>query len=335
MVLICYIIAGYKQGHLLQRNIKIRTNGARNAMKTLVFLASLLSAPLALAADPVRIVADIGPVASLAQAVAGANAEVVTILPAGASPHDFALRPSQARAVSEADLVIWIGVALTPALGRSVDALAPDVARLSLLDIAGTTLLDYRALDAFAEAQDDHDHDHDHGHGATDPHAWLMPGNARVWLGGIAEALAAQDPANAEAYRANAAEAAAGLVALEARLARMLAPVKGKPLVVDHDALHYFEDAFGLTVIGAITDSDDAAPSPRALAGLRDRIADAAPACLLAAPGTDPDLVAAVSEDSALPVAIVDPLGAGLEDGPALYPATLEAMAEAIAACGP
>ena len=83
-----------------------------------------------------------------------------------------------------------------------------------------------------------------HDHGDHDPHAWLSPDNAEVWLNTIAAALSAADPDNAGAYYANAAAAREDLTALSGEIDADLDPVRGKSFVVFHDAYQYFEVAF-------------------------------------------------------------------------------------------
>lgn len=305
------------------------------------FVLAFLSVVPAARADVPRVVTDIGPVHSLvAQVMAGVGAPE-QILPSGTSPHDFALRPSQARALAEAEIVVWIGPSLSPALARGVDVLSKAADVVTLSDMPGTAHLPFRedfALDGGADghAHDDPEggHDHGHDHGADDPHLWLMPSNARGWLSGLANALAEADPDNAKAYRANAADGIAAIEAAETAARASLTGVADQPLVVAHDAFQYFENAFGLRVIGAITNTDAVPPSPARLDGLRNRIAAEAPRCFLAEPQTDPGLVAAASDGMQIPVAILDPLGSDLPAGAGLYPALITGLADAIAACG-
>ena len=299
-------------------------------------LLSVLLLCLALPAHAasLRVVADIPPVASLVQAVLGDGGTVETLLPPGASPHDHALKPSDARALQDADLVVWIGPALTPNLARSLDTLAGGATRLTLADATGTHLLPPRETALFDAHGHDHAHDHGHGHSHDadapyDPHLWLDPDNASLWLGLFAETFAKADPDGAAQYRANAAAAQSAL-AEAADTARTRLAEGVRPLALLHDGLYYFEDAFGLTTLGALTPSDAASPSPRRMAALRDALP--AGTCLLVEAQYDPRLVAALGDDVA--VAEVDPLGAMLPQDGTLYPALLVDLATRIAACG-
>jgi zinc transport system substrate-binding protein len=314
-----------------------------------------LAAPLMLIAAPAfaeapRVVADIAPVQALvARVMAGSGApEVLAIVPAGASPHGFSLRPSQAAAIEAAEIVVTVGAGLTPWLDGPLGTLAPEAARLTLTEVAGVTLHEAREAvllggdaeheghgheghghaEAEAEGKHDHDHDHDsHDHGPIDPHAWLDPLNAALWVDAIAEALAAADPAQAALYRANAAEARAEIAAAEAEVRALLAPVAGRPYAVFHDAYQYFEARFAIAPVAAIALGDAADPGPQRVAAVRDAVAAAGVRCIFAEPQMNPALIATVAEGTGARTGTIDPLGG------ASYPETLRAMARDMAAC--
>ncbi|MGA0714686.1 MAG: zinc ABC transporter substrate-binding protein [Gemmobacter sp.] len=304
-----------------------------------------LAAPLMLIAAPAfaeapRVVADIAPVQALvARVMAGAGApEVLAIVPAGASPHGFSLRPSQAAAIEAAEIVVTIGAGLTPWLDGPLGTLAPEAARLTLTEVAGVTLHEAREAvllggDAgheghgHAEAEPEGKHDHDHDHGPVDPHAWLDPLNAALWVDAIAEALAAADPAQAALYRANAAEARAEIASAEAEVRALLAPVAGRPYAVFHDAYQYFEARFAIAPVAAIALGDAADPGPQRVAAVRDAVAAAGVRCIFAEPQMNPALIATVAEGTGARTGTIDPLGG------ASYPETLRAMARDMAAC--
>ncbi len=231
--------------------------------------------------------------------------------------------------MDNADLVIWVGPEMTPWLARSLETTAGDRAELRLLAVDGTTLRTYE------EEDDGHDHGHDHGHGhaATDPHAWLDPDNAVLWLSAIADALSAADPANAETYATRAASAIRRIASARDAAAARLAAVSDRPIVVFHDAYGYFAEDFGVTIAGSIALGDAAAPGARHLQNLRDTIADRNVACIFREPQHSPDLAQALASDLGLGLGMLDPEGATLPVGPDHYPQLLVSMADAIADC--
>jgi|SRR6056297_1057683 len=305
----------------------------------------------ALAETP-KVATDITPVHSLvAQVMEGAGAPALLIAP-GASPHGYAMRPSEASALEAADLVFWMGEGLTPWLEESITSLAGDAHVIALLGADETRVLPFREGIAFDEhdaqdndhddhghddhddhGHDDHDnHDHGHAHDGADPHAWLDPVNARVWLDVIAEELAEHDPGNAALYKANAAAAQAEIAALEVDIAEQTAPLRDVPFLVFHDAYQYFETRFDIAAAGAIALGDAADPGPARVAALRDMAKERDIACVFSEPQFDPKLVRTVFGDS-IGHGVLDPLASDIVPGPALYSEILRGMARAMTEC--
>lgn len=272
------------------------------------------------------VVADIAPVHSLVAQVMQGVAEPDLILPPGASPHAHALRPSEAATLETADIVFRVGPELTPWLDRPLAGLAGGAEIVALLDAKGTLRRPYRWADA------DHAHGEADSAEAVDPHAWMDPENAAAWMQEIARVLAARDPQNAETYLSNAGAGAAELRALSEELKTSLSPLGDVRFIVYHDALHYFEEAFGLTAVGALT-RGEAAPGPRHLAEMQALARRHAAACILLEPEADPGLGEAVREGSDAAVVTIDPQGRGIPTGPGFYAALLTSLADALADC--
>ena len=291
--------------------------------RTLSMLAAALLAAGAARAEVPAVAADIAPVHSLVARVMQGLGAPELIVPATASPHGYALRPSEAAALARAGVVFWVGPDLDPWFGEAVASLAPDAVAVELMDAPGTTELAARQDALFEpEAEDPAEvaGGHEHAHGPHDPHAWLDPRNAAAWLDAIAAALAAADPENAAAYAANAVAGKAELAALSGEIAVTLDPVRGRPFIVFHDAYQYFERGFDFPAAGAIALSDASQPGPARLRQIRDRIADEGVACVLAEPQHNPDLVATVIDGTATRSASLDDIGAGLQPGPNSLP---------------
>jgi len=344
-------------------------------MRRLLCTTLLFSAGLAHAEVP-RVATDIAPIHSLVSMIMQGAGSPDLIIPPGASPHSYAMRPSEARAVAKADLVVWVGPSLAPWLEEPMSSLAQGAERLTLQQVEGIRLLTNRSGVAFeahdhgdheghedhdghddhAEHDDheghdhadhadhdDHDHDaheeadahagHNHAPGALDPHIWLDPQNAVVWLDAIAASLSAQDPENAALYADNAAQAQAQLVDLQADIQAELTPLRGQKFVVFHDAYHYFEARFDVEASAAISLSDGAAPSAARLAEVRDVVKDTQAACVFTEPQFNAGLVDALQDGTALKSASLDPIGAALEPGVDMYPALLRDLAAAFSSC--
>jgi zinc transport system substrate-binding protein len=295
-------------------------------------LLALLAASPAAAEAP-RVLADTPPVHSLVAMVMGEVGAPALILPPGVSPHDASLTPSEAQALTQADLVVWTGPAMLPWMEETLAALAPEARALALLATDGWEPLPRReGADLHAHGDHDHDGDHDHG-GSMDPHAWLDPAVAAAWLPSIAAALGAVDPANIEVYGANAARASEELDDLSEELRDRLAPLGGRGYAAGHDALQYFERAAGLPAAWAVADATGADPAPADAQALREAVVAGTVACLLLDPDTDPAWPATLGEGAELRTAAIDPEGLSLEPGAGLYPALIRGLAQALESC--
>lgn len=314
------------------------------------YIITLAFASTPALAEVPAVVTDIPPVHALVAQVMGDVGQPVLLLERGADEHDFQLKPSQAAAVAGADLVVWIGPELTPWLDGAMDTRPEGAAALALLDAEGTMVRAYGEKGHEDHAEEGHDegHDaehgegHDHGHGdehdhahdGADPHAWLDPGNARVWLGLIAAELARLDPDNAATYQANAAAAAEGVAALDAEVAAILEPVQDKPVVTFHDAYGYFAAHYGLTMAGSIALGDAASPGAQRLSELRAAMEGGGVLCIFPEAQHDPALVTQMAEGTGTKVGgVLDPVGSTLEPGPGAYAALLTGMARTFADC--
>jgi zinc transport system substrate-binding protein len=301
-------------------------------------------------ADTPQVAVDIAPVHSLVARVMDGVGTPNLIIQPGASPHEYSLRPSEAAALQNADLVFWIGSDLTPWLTDTIETLAPDAAVTALLEADGTIELEFRegalfeahehddhADEAHDDGHDDHDeHDEEAGHddhGAHDPHAWLSPQNAMTWLNVIAGQLSAVDPDNAGAYFANAAAGRTEIEVLIGEVNTTLEPLRDGQFIVFHDAYQYFEMDFDFPASGAISISDASDPSPARIVEIQSRIAEQGIDCVLAEPQFNPGLVATVLDGTQAQTGILDPLGSDLEPGPALYPQLIRNLSTALAGC--
>jgi zinc transport system substrate-binding protein len=299
---------------------------------------ALLAAAPAVAAP--RVAVDVVPIHSLVAAVMEGVGTPDLILPPGASPHGHTLRPSEARAVADADLTVWVGTALTPWLAHPLESLGGEAPQLELMEVPDMTLLPVRSGAAFEphhhdgeEEHEEHSHDEHEAHEAVDAHIWLDPANATRIAAAVASKLAEIDPGNAALYQANAAAVAQRNAALTADLSATLAPMRGKGFLVFHDAYQYFERAFDLPAAGSISTTDGEAPSPGRVSALRARVLDNQIVCIFTEPQFEPKLVGTLVEGTPLRVGALDPEGTGLPLGPDLYQALMTDLAGALAGC--
>lgn len=287
--------------------------------RSLMITALLLFGGAALAEVP-RVVTDIPAVHSLTAQVMGDLGEPVLLVTGASDPHNVQLRPSQARALARADMVIWVGPDLTPWLAQSLNSLAPDARFLALLDLPETRLIGHGGRPAIAGS-------------AVDPHAWLDPENAALWLAAIADALSLQDPENSATYRANAISARQNIAALLSEIRADLVPATKAQLIVAHDAYGYFARRFGLNIAGVLSDGDAVKPGAAHLREIRRLLDSGTIACAFDEPNSNPALLKTLVKDIGVPTAVLNPAGFGIEPGPELYGAMMRNLASDIAAC--
>lgn len=300
-------------------------------MRYIISLAFASALATSASAEVPVVVTDIQPVQSLVAMVMGDLGSPELLLPKGGDEHSYQMKPSQAAALADAGLVVWVGPELTPWLDRALDALGKTPAQLVLLDAPGTVTRQFpKGEDHDHEAAGEEEHHH---HDGTDPHAWLDPTNASLWLGLIAESLSGIDPEHAATYAANAAAAQVQIAALDAELKARLAPVAGRQFIAFHDAYGYFVGHYGLTLAGTVALGDASAPGAARLAEIRD-LAEHGAVCIFPELQHDPKMVESIAQDTGVKQgAALDPTGSFMEPGPDLYPAMMNALADTLVAC--
>lgn len=310
-----------------------------------IWVAALVGAMLmpgaAKAADELKVLVSIKPVHSLAVAVMeGAGAPDLLIKGAG-SEHIYTLRPSEARTIAAADIVIRVSKTLETFLDKPIASLAKGARVVTLAELPGVKLLPIREGGAY----DAHDHGHAHGHEdhgkseaheegeGDDPHLWLDPANAGAIADGLAAIFAEARPGQAALFKDNAAKLKARLATFDADLAQRLAPVKGKPFITFHDAYQYFEAHYGIASAGAITLSPERQVGAARLTAIRAKIEAAHAVCVFAEPQFEPKLVDTLIEGTDARKGVLDPLGAGLPEGKDQYFTLLGNLAKSLTGC--
>lgn len=301
---------------------------------------------LAALAQPVEVLTSIKPLQLIAAAVQDDLGQPEVLLPPGASPHHYALRPSDVRRVREADLMYWIGPDMETFLMRVLEGRSrPDV---PVQNLSGLTLRHFAESDDHGDehehehaGHDGHDHgseladkhDHDHRPGNLDAHLWLLPANAKIIAAKMALDLAELDPANAERYQANAQAFNQRLDQLEQRIKAQIKTVSNKPYFVFHEAYDYFESAYGLKHTGVFSLLADVQPGARHVAAMRERLQQTGPACIFSEPPLRPRLAQTLSEGLPVKLAELDAMGGSLPADSSGYEALIENLANELVGC--
>ncbi|WP_455805990.1 zinc ABC transporter substrate-binding protein [Pseudomonas fluorescens] len=292
------------------------------------FVASFLL--IGSAQAEVKVLTSIKPLQLIAAAVQDGVAIPEVLLPPGASPHNYALRPSDVRKVQSVDLLYWIGPDMEGFLPRVLNGRTlPSVA---VQDLPGMKLRRF-AEDSHSHAEDADEHDHDHRPGTLDAHLWLSPVNARVIADKMAADLSTADQANAERYQKNAKAFDERLDALDQRLKKRLASVEGKPYFVFHEAFDYFEEAYGLKHAGVFSVATEVQPGAQHVAAMRKRLQEVGKTCVFSEPPLRPRLAETLVAGLPVKLAELDALGGYTPATAQGYEQVLEKLGNDLAGC--
>ena len=299
------------------------------------------------AAEPPRVVVTIKPIHAIVAGVMRGVGDPVLLLAKGTSPHDHAMRPSDARKLRDAELIVWVGDELESFLDKPLRALPKGAAVVELLGEREIVKHRVRSGGVWRTGAHGHGHrhgrtgdSHDHAHRRRedarrelDPHIWLDPANARTIAMVIAAKLAELDRPNAPRYIANADRVRGELTALENELRAALSPIRHLPFIVFHDSYQYFERRFGLNAVGSITLSPERKPGARRLAEMRRKILQKGARCVFSEPQFRSSLVETVVRGTEARTGVLDPIGTAVAPSPKAFAAILRGIAASLRHC--
>lgn len=287
------------------------------------------------------VVTSLKPLGFIASAIADGVTETQVLLPDGASEHDYSLRPSDAKRLQNADLVVWIGPEMEAFMDKSTQSI-PDNKKVTIAQLEGVKPLLMKGAD---DDDDDHYHDggHDHAHGEKgdahhhhgdyNMHLWLSPEIARLSAVAIHNKLVELMPQSRARLDANLKDFEANLAATDKQVASELAPVKGKGYFVFHDAYGYYEKHYGLTPLGHFTVNPEIQPGAQRLHQIRTQLVEQKATCVFAEPQFRPAVVESVARGTSVRMGTLDPLGTNIQLSKGSYPAFLTQLATQYASC--
>jgi zinc transport system substrate-binding protein len=326
----------------LKKEAKIMFKYIQKLPIALLFL--LFAANTSANAD-IKVVTSIKPIHSLASYLMDGVGKPDLIVDGYNSPHAFAMKPSHAKMLQNADLIFWVGEDMESFLEKPLNSIAKKAEKIELMEIKGLNKLEFRERNIFEE-HDDHGHDdhkehghkedkHDdhegHAHGEHDPHIWLDPMNAKVILSEMAEHLIENDQKNEAKYKENLKKAHKDLDKLTKKVKSELN--KDFKSIVFHDAYQYFEKRFDINILGAFTVNPDVMPGAEQLAEIREVIEHDKVSCIFSEPQFNPDIIKAVAKDTNVATGVIDPLGATLDPGKDLYFDLIGNMSKSFKGC--
>ncbi len=267
-----------------------------------ILFAILFCFSAAIFAAPPKVVVSISPIFALTQALMQNVGEPILLVQPGASPHSYALKPSQVSDLQSADLVIWVGESLETFLIKTIAQLPQKTRVLTLLKTSGLNPLHFRTDAHFA-------FESDHAHHGFDPHVWLDPIRTQILVVAMANTLVQLDPENKSHYQTNAAALTQQLTLLDQQLNKDLALIKDKPFIVFHDAYQYFEKRYGLNSVAAITLNPEMMPSAQHIKEIQDLIREKHVACIFAEPQFKPAIVEMIATGMQVKEGVLNPEG--------------------------
>ena len=290
----------------------------------LLGLSLTAPAPAWSADAPIPVVATFSILGDMVTRIGGDRVAVTTLVGPDGDAHVYQPVPADARAVSEAKILVFNGLAFEGWLDRLVEASGFGGVRVVATDGIEPIRLeddDHHGDDhddhAKKDDHDDHDHakkddhdDHDHAkkddhadahdHGAFDPHAWQDPANAVIYVDNIAAALAKADPANASTYYENRAAYVAEIEAVDADIRKALGalPEDRRTIVTPHDAFGYFSEAYGLRFLAPSGISTESEPSAGDVATLIRQIREEGITAVFVESITDQRLIKQIADET-------------------------------------
>ncbi|CAI0770808.1 zinc ABC transporter substrate-binding protein ZnuA [Serratia proteamaculans] len=310
--------------------------------RTLLATALMMAGPLSSASAAV--VTSIRPVGFIAAAIADGVTPTEVLLPDGASPHDFALRPSDIQRLRAADLVVWVGPDMEAFLTKSLTSVSAN-RQLAISELSGVKPLLMKGEDD----EHDHEHDHDHAadahnhadhagddghhHGEYNMHVWLSPEVAKVTAIAIHDRLLELMPQNKDKLDANLRQFENLLTQTDKNVGNMLKPVQGRGYFVFHDAYGYFEKHFGLSPLGHFTVNPEIQPGAQRLHQIRTQLVEQKAVCVFAEPQFRPAVINAVAKGTKVRSGTLDPLGTGIALGKDSYGYFLTQLSNQYVSC--
>ncbi|MCH4565204.1 zinc ABC transporter substrate-binding protein [Halomonas sp. EGI 63088] len=280
--------------------------------------SAMLALPAAVAAERIQVIASFSILADMVENVGGEHVAVTSLVGPDSDTHVFSPSPGDARALADADLVVFNGLRFEGWMERLIDS--SDYAGPLVVTSEGVDQLDYpgHAPDR-AHGHDDHDdHAHDdhedeghadeghddHDHGDQDPHAWQDLALGQVYVVNIRDGLIEADPDNAEAYEANAERYINEIEATGDEIRELLTEIPASTSVITgHDSFGYFSQAYGLRFLSPVGLSSEAEPSAADMARLIDVIREQNVQALFHENMTSPAVINQLAEETGLPIA--------------------------------
>lgn len=254
-----------------------------------------------------KIITSIKPLGFITEAIASGVSETDVLLPDGASPHTYSLKPSDLIKLNSADLIIWVG--------EDMETFMPSV--LKDIDNNKTIeLTEYPTIEALLKSGEKHgelnhadEHHAHHEHGRFDNHIWLSPKIAEISAQIIHDKLQKIYPQKAALLEQNLHDFLINLKQTEQNIAKKLNSVQNKGYFVFHDSYAYFEAQFNLNNLGSFTINPSIQPGLKKIYEIQKELKNRNAVCIFREPQFSPVIVYKLIDGTNVKVGELDPLG--------------------------
>ncbi|KAA1174857.1 ABC transporter substrate-binding protein [Marinobacter salinexigens] len=296
-----------------------------------------------------EVVTSIKPLELLVHAIATDDVHTSTVVPAGSSPHTYTMKPSQRRALENADVIFWVGPDMESFLTRLLSGHEFEARSIALMPTEDGA--EHELEGDEHEEHDDHDHhepdhheeeptEHSHGHGhdhgdGEDPHIWTDPEMAIEMAERIRDALAALESADTELLDRNLARFKAQVAETEAAIRDKLAPARDISLFAYHEAFTRFAEHYELELVDVLTLNPELSPGARHIAEVQNKLKDATHPCLLTEPQFNRQWWTSITRGLDVSFSTWDPLATDVEVSATGYLEFQHSIADAVLKCLP
>lgn len=309
-------------------------------MHRLTFLCcatAIVVSSSAFADDTFNVVTTVKPLNLIVSELTQGAATSEFVIPAGSSPHDYALRPSDVKKLKQADLVVWIGPELESFLTKTMDSKPENIA---LSKQQGINFRYYAEEEPHAghehsdhSAAAEHEGHHHHEHNGIDPHLWLGPDQTIQAANVITKALIKYDPLHKNTYTANLSTFTTDVQQAVIKLNKQLQPLNNKGYYVFHDGYGYFEQQFKLDNLGHFTVEPDRRPGAKTLLSIRQALTNNQAQCVFSEPQFSPAVVKSVIKGTNVKIGTLDPMATDIVEGKGGYVRFLNELGQRFSKC--
>lgn len=216
-------------------------------------------------------VTTIHPFKTVIQEIVGEQGKVHRLLPPGASPHTYELRPSDAKIIDAARAIFYGADNLDGWVLKFSNA--HQIELIKLVDPAALIHFHEPANKPHSAAHHEHRTGPDQDHSAVvDPHFWTDPLTVKSLLPALVQQLSALDPANQAVFESNARRFSRQLDSLHQQLTSMLAPIAGSKVMISHPFFQYFFKRYDIHLVGIVEAIPGKEPTPRQLKGYIEQV---------------------------------------------------------------